>query len=103
MVSDLGVEKAVWYRAAAAADAVAGGVDTARAAGRDALPDGAFGVLCSGLLLPVYQLVAGVEDTMLVAAAGAVRTAAANLRLVADELSGADVQVASDLRDAGPW
>ena len=72
------------------AGAVADAVGVARQASGAALPGDAFGILCSGLFLPAYQLVQTAADALMDSAMGALERSAANLRDVADSFDDQD-------------
>jgi len=101
-MSDLVFDPAAWAQAAAGADWAADGVDTAAQAVGQALPTGAFGLMCSPLFLPPYELVAGIEGSVLSSAANAVRAAAANLRTAAGVVSEAESSVTAAMNQMVP-
>jgi hypothetical protein len=84
------VDTSVLRSGAHKAEVVCDMVGTARQAAADALAPGAFGWLCSPLLLPVYQVAKTAADLAMAAAGSGVERSAGNLRTVATDLDTAE-------------
>ncbi len=95
---DLSVAPDAWRSARTNVDAAASTVDTARDAGSQALPDGAFGLMCSPLLLPAYSMVAGVAEQLLSSVANGLRETETNLGLAVANFENTEQEVADTFK-----
>ena len=83
----------VWDRAGAGLFQVADNVGVAARAGGEALPDNAFGLMCTPFLLPAYSVVETVAETMMVSAQAALERVGRDLRAVGQGFGDVDEQV----------
>ncbi len=79
-MSDVVFEPDVWQRAARDVDDVADSLQMAAQAGGQALPGGAFGLMCSPLLLGAYEALASIQESTLTSASEALHNNANDLR-----------------------
>lgn len=97
-MADIDISTEVMRRAAHEADSVADTVGTAQSAATQALPDNAFGLMCSPLFLPLYTPVAVAAQQMMASSVRALNHSADQLRQSAQAFETNDDDLVALLR-----
>jgi hypothetical protein len=90
MTNQLEIQPSQLTTAAQQARSAAAAVNGARQATGAALPDNAFGIMCSPLLLPIYITAQAAADTLMDSASSAVTRAADELDKTAEAFTQTD-------------
>lgn len=93
-VLDIDVSPDLIRQGADEVDQVAQVVGTAHGAAQQALPDGAFGLMCTPFLKPAYDMVKFIADDVIETAAWREENIADSLRSMADRIEDTDEEVA---------